>query len=421
MNTPLNLRNSKDIYVHDEKRQAAGRIAYILDSFPNISETFISNEINELIALGYEVEIFSCHRPKSSMLHDSAKFLLTKTLYLPKPISKFDLAHASLSLMLRSPIRFMKTIYNAKFLPGKHFAWTARQSTYLAEQIAKRNFDRIHVHFASDAACYGMFASKFLNLPLTLTVHSPLSENESQGNKLNVVGQHAKAVVTISAFNKKYIIENFGIPARKIHINPNGIQNNVFLVDPTSQRVPGRILTVARLHPDKGVKYAIEAASILHKKGVHFEWIIIGDGPERNRLEEQIGKSGLNEKIKLLGFQLTSEVIEQLKIASIFALSSISESQGVVYLEAMAMGTPIVGTDIYGVCETVIDGKTGFLVPTENPEALAEKILQLLNDEVLRKNFSDASLVHVKKQFLLLDRVKQLTEIWVSSQDESRH
>lgn len=395
------------------------RVAYILDSFPNISETFVSNEINELIMLGYEVEIFACHRPKSTVAHESAKYLLNKTIYLPRPLKIFNLALAAISILLRAPLRTIKILYYARSLPGQNFQWTAKQSLFLAAILAKYNCNRIHVHFASEAARYGMFASKFLNLPFTLTVHSPLGENESEHHNLNVVGRHADAVITISSFNKTYIAENFNISPTKIYVNPNGIQNTVFNNDAKSIRIPGRILTVARLHPDKGITFAVEAANLLRKKNVEFEWIIVGDGPERGRIENQIKVLGLSKYVKLLGFQSTDRVIEELKVASLFVLSSISESQGVVYLEAMAMGTPIVGTDIYGVGETVIDGETGFLVPIADAEKLAEKILQLLDDETLRDSFVQASLQHVNKHFLLSDRVKHLTEIWSATEGMS--
>lgn len=413
MTSTVEISNSEQ--KHQEKKPLIGRIAYILDSFPNISETFVSNEINELIILGYEVEIFSCHHPKSPMVHESAKYLLGKTIYLPRPVKKIELARSAFSLLIRSPLRTILTLCNARSLPGPHFKWTAKQSLYLAATVAKYNCNRIHVHFAAEAARYGMFTSKFLNLPFTLTVHSPMGENESDVDNLSVVGKHANAVITISSFNKSHISQKFGISTEKIHVNPNGIQNTIFNNDLKSQRVSGRLLTVARLHPDKGINFAVEAASLLLKQNVDFEWIIIGDGPERDCIEHQIKTLGLSKHVKLLGFQSTDRVVEELKVASLFVLSSISESQGVVYLEAMAMGTPIVGTDIYGVSETVIDGKTGFLVPTANPEKLAEKVLQLLNDETLRQKFSQASLQHVNELFLLSDRVKRMTEIWSST------
>jgi colanic acid/amylovoran biosynthesis glycosyltransferase len=394
-------------------------IAYILDSFPNVSETFVSNEINELIKLGWTVKIFALHRPNVDIVHDSARTLLQETVYLPRLVNNIKILKGIFSLIKFRPKKVIYTFLESRRLPGPHYKWTAKQATFLANEVRKAKCERIHVHFASEAARYGMFVSKFLNIPMTLTVHSPLGKNESQEHTLNIVGRHANAVITVSNFNKSYICQRYGLDPKKIHVNPNGIQDSVFKFSSNQHRVDGRILTVARLHPDKGIRYAIEAANYLRKAGKDFEWIIVGDGPEREEMQTKINSMDLKGHVKLLGFQPATSVVEEFKRASIFVLSSVSEAQPVVYLEAMATGTPIIGTDIPGVSETIINGETGFLVPIADAKALALKISLLLENEILRKRFSDASVDRVKQSYLLTDRVIALTNIWSSSNSPS--
>jgi glycosyltransferase involved in cell wall biosynthesis len=136
-------------------------------------------------------------------------------------------------------------------------------------------------------------------------------------------------------------------------------------------------------------------------------------------MQTKINSMDLKGHVKLLGFQPATSVVEEFKRASIFVLSSVSEAQPVVYLEAMATGTPIIGTDIPGVSETIINGETGFLVPIADAKALALKISLLLENEILRKRFSDASVDRVKQSYLLTDRVIALTNIWSSSNSPS--
>lgn len=392
-----------------------GRVAYILDSFPNISETFVSNEINELLRMGWDVRIFALHRPKSSLVHSAARRLLEVTTYLPRPVPNTKILRSMFSLLTRNFSTTVSILLKSRSLPGNHFRWTARQAIYLSKQISDLNCDRIHVHFAAEASRYGMLVSKFLDIPYTLTVHSPLGQNESQEHTLSIVGKDADAVITVSAFNKSYISKNFNLDPSKIYVNPNGIQSDVFKSDATILRIPGRILTVARLHPDKGISYAVEAAGVLKRLGINFHWIIIGDGPDREAIDAHISALGLNDNVKLLGFQSASRVLEELRIASIFVLPSVSEAQPVVYLESMATGTPIIGTNIPGVSETIIDGESGALVPIGDYQVMAVKILELLNDENLRDKFSRTSIKRIADHYLLPDRVLRLTEIWAAT------
>lgn len=389
-----------------------GRVAYILDSFPNVSETFISNEINELLKLGWDVQIYSLHRPKPQLVHDSARKLLDRTTYLPRPVSKLSLGASFVSLMARNPRRTRAALKAGKSIQGKHFVWTAKQSVYLAHQISKIKCDRIHVHFASEASRYGIFVSKLLGLPLTVTVHSPMGANESDKDTVSAIGSVADAVLTVSRFNKRHINENFNVDLSKLFVNPNGVLPDMFHIDRSVMRIPGRILTVARLHPDKGICHAINAAKILDNIGLDFEWVIVGDGPDRVTLAEQIESLGISKKVKLLGFQPANEVSKELQLASLFVLPSISESQGVVYLEAMATGTPIIGTKIPGVDETVIDGESGILVPVANPERLAQAIRKLFDDSELCMRLSLTALRRVQENYLLPNRVKMLTDVW---------
>lgn len=389
---------------------AEKHVAYVLDAFPNTSETFISNEINELIALGWEVSIFSLHKG-TGVVHLTAQQLANEADFQPRPVPRLLLLESLLYFLFRHPLNLFCNLIKAKLL-GPEYWWAAKQSLLVAAKIGRARCDRIHVHFAAEAGRYGMFAASYLKIPFSLTVHNPFTKNESDSTSLRIICGAATAVITVCKINKDYLVGEIGLFDKKVFINPNGVKRDLFLAKKINERIENQIITVARLHSDKGIIYIIEAANILRDRGVKFQWLILGDGPERASIEDRIVALNLSGHIKLMGFQSSDRVSEELKKASLFVLSSVNESQGVVYLEAMATMTPIVGTAIPAVAETVLDNETGFLVPLRDPEALADKIELLLHNRELCEKFSAAGFTRLLNHYLLEDKVKELAKIW---------
>lgn len=156
----------------------------------------------------------------------------------------------------------------------------------------------------------------------------------------------------------------------------------------------------------------IEAASILKSRGVDFRWFIVGEGPERERIEASVHVHSLEGHVTLLGALPSTEVRRLMLSSQLFALASTSESAGMVYMEAMATETPVVGTNVMGVSEIVFDQKTGFLVPANDPLALANKVEALLEDSSTRHQLGVAGRQHVLKNLSLDGQVDKLLKIW---------
>jgi N-acetyl-alpha-D-glucosaminyl L-malate synthase BshA len=145
------------------------------------------------------------------------------------------------------------------------------------------------------------------------------------------------------------------------------------------------IIFVGSLKPVKGVKYLVDAFKIVIKKNPRAKLFLIGDGPEKQDLKNIIKKNSLEKKVNFIGKIANQKVSEYLTVADIFVLPSLSEGFGIVNLEAMACGLPIIATRVGGVPEIVKDGENGFLVEPKNAEQIAEKILYLLsNDEDIK-------------------------------------
>ncbi|WP_255342766.1 glycosyltransferase [Desulfuromonas sp. TF] len=147
------------------------------------------------------------------------------------------------------------------------------------------------------------------------------------------------------------------------------------------------IVSVAQFRPEKKQDDLISACTLLIQQGYPIQLVLVGDGPERLRLQENVGKTGISDRIHFLG-QL-NDVRPALGAADIFALPSVAvETFSNAALEAMAMGRPVVLSDIGGASEMVEEGVNGFLFPPGDIAALAQKLALLVGEPETRKRMS---------------------------------
>jgi len=172
------------------------------------------------------------------------------------------------------------------------------------------------------------------------------------------------------------------------------------------------ITCVANLRPPKGHEYLIQALHELKSKGFDYLALLIGDGPLRGRLEELVQELGLKNQVRFLGSRDRKEIPEILAITDIFVLPSLWEGLPTAAIEAMAAGCPVVATNVAGTPEVIVDRKTGFLVPPCDPQALADKIKLLLQDQVLRERMGQAGIERVKQHFTIERMVREYEDLY---------
>ena len=160
------------------------------------------------------------------------------------------------------------------------------------------------------------------------------------------------------------------------------------------------ILFVGRLHPIKGVNYLLEAMEIIKRSVPNIRLMIVGDGKERERLEERSEQLRLVDIVTFVGQVPNNRVHEYMSAGDVFVLPSLSEGFANVNLEAMAAGLPIIATRVRGIPEFIIDRKNGFLVNPGDATDLADKLLVLIKDRELRTKISKQNLKDVKKYSL---------------------
>lgn len=183
------------------------------------------------------------------------------------------------------------------------------------------------------------------------------------------------------------------VPKRRKHVIVNGIDLKEFMSDDGNERrIPAQSETVgvvARLSKDKGIDYFIRAAHeiLSRRKNVHF--MIAGRGAERENLENLISKLGLEENIHMLGELNRKQIMELYKFLDIFVLpSSLHDPFGLVAAEAMAMGKPVVVTDVCGIADELKREHDAIIIPPEDERSLARAIMRLLANHDLRRTIA---------------------------------
>jgi N-acetyl-alpha-D-glucosaminyl L-malate synthase BshA len=268
----------------------------------------------------------------------------------------------------------------------------------MSEVAEHHGLDLLHVHYAMPFAASAFLARELVKprrLPVVTTLH---------GTDITVVGQQptfhrltkfsiesSDAVTAVSRFLRERTIESLGI-RRPIEVIYNFVDTRRFA--PRAHR--GGVLAPAdvpvlmhasNFRPVKNLETLIRVfARVRERRACRL--VLIGDGPEKARSEDLCRELGLARHALFLGNQDIME--ELLPLADVFLLPSRQESFGLVALEAMSAGVPVVASDVGGLPEVVADGKTGFLRDPDDAAGMAEAVLRLLGDDALRARFGRA-------------------------------
>jgi len=263
----------------------------------------------------------------------------------------------------------------------------------------------LHVHFGPDALFMGLPLSKALRVPLVVTFHgfditinAPETRYESQRPKLF---QQAAQIIAVSDFIAGKLIEH-GCPEEKIirHYIGIDLEKFVALKGPSERK---DVVFVGRLTEKKGCQYLIEAMIRLAQEGGRHHLHIIGDGVLLKSLQQLA--QPIADRMTFHGSQSPDFVREMVGRAAVLCAPSVtsrsgdSEGLGMMNLEAMALGTPVVSTFHAAIPEAVIHEETGILVPEADPAALAFALDRCLKDATLARWLGENGITHVQKNF----------------------
>ena len=411
-----------------------GTVAYVMNGYPRLSETFITHEIYQLERMGLPLRLFSVKREREEKVHPVVAAVRAPLTYLPDAttLSGTTLARwmvrnlpvfwrGNAAVARRHPLRYLRTLAAAlamcwRYRPRgegirlrKVFVKEFLQAGQIAAELLRAgDVGHLHGHFCHGVATITWFASRLTGIPFSFTAHAKdiyqadLNPGDLLERKLNA----ARFVATCTCANASVLRARHSRPD-EVHAIYHGLDTDYFSPVPQSggQRMP-IILSVGRFVEKKGFDHLIEACAHLKRDGVRFGCVIVGErGDAYDGICRLIEQRGLGDFVKLRGAVAQDELRDMYRLARVFALPCQVTADGDrdgfpnVLAEAMATGVPVVSTAISGIPEMIDDGAHGLLVQSGDARALADALRRVLGDDALHARLAKAGRQRVCERF----------------------
>lgn len=405
------------------------RLSYLIGTYPVLTETFIDREVQRLLAIGADLEIVSIRRPRTE-LSEGQQRLARRVRYL-LPVSAVQLVAAHVTALFGRPRTYLGTL---AWLLTRHHDGMPRRRTFLhfatgiyaAWVLRRRRGVHVHAHFVDRAATVALVASRFLDATYSVTAHAREIYVDVYMLRERISG--AEFVATCTEYNRRYLADlvGEGASSRIIRLY-HGLDLDTYFDlarEPDADRP--LVLAVAQLTERKGLRYLVDACRILADRQRNVRCEIIGDGPLRGELQDQVTALGLADRVTLTGPLPYPDVVERYRRASAFALPCIiapdGDRDGIpnVILEAMAAAVPVVSTPVSGIPEVLRDGDTGIVVPEKDAAAVAAAIERLLDDPDLAGELARRGRDFVAAEFDLERNIDRLVQRFAALQPAHR-
>lgn len=387
------------------------KIAFFIDVFPRLSNTFILNQITGLLERGHEVDIFARSIGDFDHAHaEVARYRLRERMrHIPVPpgrIRRFTKAFTLLAERRAWHPLVVDALNVRRY--GKD-ALTLVQLYTVLSFLARRDYDVVHCQFAKLAPLLlplrdaGVLSARLVTSFRGADLTRQLLRHPRIYERLFEVGD---LFLPVSRTFAQRLVEA-GCDPGKVVVHHSGIECDRF---PFQERrlAPGetaRLLFVGRLTEKKGVRYAVEALARVVNGGHDVTLTLVGDGEERERIERQVDGLGLRQRVQVTGQQDQKEVISHLRRSHLLIAPSVTASDGDqegipnVLKEAMATGIPVLATSHSGIPELVEDGVSGHLVEERNVDALAAGLVRLLESPETWPEMGRAGRAKVEAEF----------------------
>lgn len=367
------------------------KITYILTTYPCPSETFIQREITQLKKKGFEITVFAsdgkvgesvpiqdlCVYYRPSLFSSSAVWSIICTA-LRHPVRLVKLAVLIARLLVISPKEAVTILFNFHTI------------CFFTRMAKKQYSQHLHACFLSWPACIGLGVSFLTKLPFSIAAHA--RDIFVEGGAVGLKVQKARFITCCTRQGLEYLKNNIdSVYHNRLFLNYHGIElnrpcNNFDCQEKDSSEF---IIAVGRLVEKKGFGYFIEAFTKVIQKYPDVSLVIVGDGPRKQHLKSMIERADLAGKVHLVGWLDHGYVLKLIGQAKILIVPSVIDADGDrdgipnVILEAFSVGTPVIASNLAGICEAVIDEKTGLLVEPGDITKLADFIERLLTDKRL--------------------------------------
>jgi glycosyltransferase involved in cell wall biosynthesis len=400
-----------------ERRPCVG---YVVSTWPRLSQTFVLNEILALEKRGLPVRIFSTKDPGGEPIHAKLAKVRAPVAYLSFRRRTSAILVANVRMARRRPRAYARALLRAVRFGRPGVLRRFLQAGYLADFLSRDPVAHLHAHFATGPALVAMLTHELLGVPYSFTAHARDIFVDTPPALLRAEMERARAVVTVSEYNRRYLSSRSTHLNGKVHCIENGLDLAEFTYrwPRASDPGPPTILAVARLVEKKGLGDLILAADLLRSRGHSFRVEIIGDGSLREALEARVSEAGLEDRVTLRGAQPHEVVRAAYERAAIFVLPCVVAEDGdrdglpVVLLEAMASGLPVVSTSVVGIPELIEPDRQGLMVPPNDAPALADALEKLLVDPQLRDRLAGSARARIEERFSIERSAERLLAVF---------
>jgi glycosyltransferase involved in cell wall biosynthesis len=385
----------------------------VLKGYPRLSETFIAQEILELERAGFDLRIISLRQPTDKTTHPVHREIRAPVLYLPE-------------YLYQEPLRVWRAWRAARRLPGYRAARRAfwrdlrrdptpnrirrfGQGLVIAVEAAP-TLAMLYAHFIHTPTSAARYAALMTGLPFAISAHAK-DIWTTPAWELSEKLAECRWCVTCSRAGLEELTRQAGTAAHKVALVYHGIDIERFPPAPAraSHRgdaagAPVRILAVGRAVSKKGLDTLLRALALL-PPDFHWRFTHIGGGPLKRQLMELARSLGLAERCRFAGALPQQEVRDAYREADLFALPCRVDQSGDrdglpnAIVEASSQGLAVISTPVSGIPELVEDGVNGCLVPSDQPQALADALLALGRDQERRERLGAAGQQRVHARF----------------------
>lgn len=359
------------------------RIAYLMNSYPMTSTTFIRREIHALEELGVEVERFAVRAWSEQLVDPRDIEERNKTSYLLTG-NAIGLLSCLAKELVANPWGLAKAVAASFKLwraAGRDFV---RHVAYLLEAISLRqrlsaaSLKHVHVHFATNATTVAMLCGVLGGSTYSFTVHGPDELVEPYRLSYDLKMRNAAFVAAISNFCRVQLARFGGMHQwNKIKIVPCALDLDEFERDSNAVIQNNTFVCIGRLCHQKAQTLLPDAIEPLVDEFPDLKIILVGDGETREEIEDKIANKSLAKHFELVGWRSNEEVRSILRGARAMVLPSFAEGLPVSIMEAFALGKPVISTYIAGIPE-LVDGSCGWIVPAGDIEALTAALKDCL-------------------------------------------
>ncbi|WP_425045854.1 glycosyltransferase family 4 protein [Primorskyibacter sp. S87] len=358
------------------------KLAYVLNTYPQPSHSFIRRELRALEAQGHDVVRIAMRRSDQELVDPQDREEATQTTYVldHKAALLADVTKTALS----RPGKFLSALRLVWRMgrvsePGvfRHLIYLA-EAAHVARLCTEAGVEHAHAHFGTNPTAVALLAHELGGARYSFTTHGPEEFDAPRALSLGLKLEHAAFAVGVSQFGRSQLRRWVGFEIwPKLHVVHCGIDPEKF-DDPAP--VPDdtcRVVAIGRFVEQKGQMVLIEAMSAAIDRNPELHLTLVGDGPMRNALQTAVTRLGLEKNVRFTGWLDERRILQELEAAQALVMPSFAEGLPMVIMEAMAAARPVIATSIAGVPELVQQNKTGWLIPAGDVGALSDALTDL--------------------------------------------